>query len=97
MHLNHVLRKARQKGSSTDEEQTRNSLMLRSPRVLLLARALWLLIVLFEVGVLLFELPTFIAVLHMACSDPTGLSCNYLQLRSSQLPALAHYGFSLDS
>jgi hypothetical protein len=24
------------------------------------------------------------------------VSCNYLQLRSAQLPALSHYGFSLD-
>src|SRR5581483_4905372 len=65
-------------------------------RSLVVVRVLWGLIVLFEVGILLFELPAFIAVLHTACSDPTGLSCNYLQLRSSQLPALAHYGFSLD-
>src|SRR6266566_2694765 len=62
----------------------------------LIARALWLLIVLFEVGVLLVNLPAFIALLHTACSDPTGVNCNYLQLRSAQLPALAHSGFSLD-
>jgi hypothetical protein len=65
-------------------------------RTLVIVRALWGLIVLFEVGVLLFDLPAFIAVLHTACSDPTGVSCNYLQLRSAQLPALAHYGFSLE-
>ncbi len=44
----------------------------------------------------LFEIPAFIAVLYTACSDPTGVSCNYLQLRSALLPALAHYGFSLE-
>src|SRR6266699_309583 len=44
----------------------------------------------------LFEIPAFIAVLYTACSDPTGVSCNYLQLLSALLPALAHYGFSLE-
>src|SRR5579859_1167738 len=53
-------------------------------RTLVIVRALWGLIVLFEVGVLLFDLPAFIAVLHTACSDPTGVSCNYLQLRFAQ-------------
>jgi len=60
-----------------------------------MVRVLWGLIVLFEVGVLLLNLPTFITKLHTACSDPTGVSCNYLQLRSAQLPALSHAGFEL--
>jgi signal transduction histidine kinase len=81
------------RGSGKQRERTQR----RVPRLrLLLARALWLLIALFEVGVLLVNLPVFIRILHTACSDPTGVSCNYLQLRSAQLPALAHYGFSLD-
>ncbi len=65
-------------------------------RPLVILRALWGLIVLFEVLTLLVNLPAFISVLHTACSDATGVSCNYLQLRSAQLPALAHYGFSLE-
>ena len=48
-----------------------------------------------SVGGLLINLPAFMNLLHTACSDPTGVHCNYLQLRSSQLPALTHYGFSL--
>lgn len=71
------------------------SLPLRG-RPLVILRTLWGLIVLFEVGVLLVNFPALLSVLHTACSDATGVSCNYLQLRSSQLPALAHYGFSLD-
>jgi hypothetical protein len=66
-------------------------------RTLVILRALWVLIVLFETGVLLVNLPTFVSVLHTACSDPTGVNCNYMQLRSAQLPALAHYGFELSS
>src|SRR5205807_8246106 len=50
----------------------------------------------FEVGIRFLTLPAFISVLHTASSDPTGVSCNYLQLRSAQLPALAHASFSLD-
>jgi hypothetical protein len=60
-------------------------------------RTLWGFIVVFEVITLLVNIPAFINVLHTACSDPTGLNCNYLQLRSAQLPALTHVGLSLDS
>jgi hypothetical protein len=73
---------------------SKQSIRLRG-RPLVIVRVLWGLIVLFEVGVLLVNLPAFISVLHTACSDPTGVNCNYLQLRSAQLPALAHYGFEL--
>src|SRR6266487_4514925 len=95
MHLNQA--QGLQEASSASGKQ-RGRTERRVPRLrLVIARALWLLIALFEVGVLLVNLPVFIRVLHTACSDPTGVSCNYLQLRSSQLPALAHYGFSLDA
>lgn len=95
MHLNQA--QGLQEVSSASGEQ-RGRTERRVPRHgLVIARALWLLIALFEVGVLLVNLPVFIRVLHTTCSDPTGVSCNYLQLRSSQLPALAHYGFSLDA
>jgi signal transduction histidine kinase len=95
MHLN---QKHRLQEVSSANGKQRGRTERRVPRRgLVIARALWLLIALFEVGVLLVNLPVFIRVLHTACSDPTGVSCNYLQLRSSQLPALAHYGFSLDA
>src|SRR6266496_6617939 len=94
MHLNQA--QGLQEASSASGKQ-RGRTERRVPRLrLVIARALWLLIALFEVGVLLVNLPVFIRVLHTACSDPTGVSCNYLQLRSAQLPALSHYGFSLD-
>jgi signal transduction histidine kinase len=94
MHLNQS-QGLQEAPSASRKQAIRTETRLRG-RSLVVVRVLWGLIVLFEVGVLLFELPAFIAVLHTACSDPTGLSCNYFQLRSSQLPALAHYGFSLD-
>src|SRR2546426_278470 len=96
MHPNQSPGQALQGVSSADGEQKRRTETRLRGRVLVIVRTLWLLIVLFEVGVLLVNLPVFITVLHMACSDPTGVSCNYLQLRSAQLPALAHAGFSLD-
>lgn len=96
MHLNQAQKMAQQEASSASgEELTRIDHHLHG-RTLFLVRVLWLLVVLFEVGVLLVNLPTFIAMLHTACTDTTGVSCNYLQLRSTQLPALFYYGFSLD-
>src|SRR6266699_3307504 len=97
MHLNQSQGQAQQEAPSVSGEQTMRTEKLLSGRVLVIARALWLLIALFELGVLLVNLPALIALLHTACSDPTGVSCNYLQLRSAQLPALAHSGFSLDA
>jgi signal transduction histidine kinase len=94
MHLNQA--QGLQEASSASGKQRGRTERRVPRRGLIIARALWLLIALFEVGVLLVNLPVFIRVLHTACSDPTGVSCNYLQLRSSHLPALAHYGFSLD-
>src|SRR6266852_2640960 len=94
MHLNQS--QGRQEAPSASGEQAMRTETRLHGRTLVIVRVLWGLIVLFEVGVLLFEIPAFIAVLHTACSDPTGVSCNYLQLRSTQLPALAHYGFSLE-
>lgn len=96
MYLNQAQKMAQQEASSASgEELTRIDHHLHG-RTLFLVRVLWLLVVLFEVGVLLVNLPTFIAMLHTACTDTTGVSCNYLQLRSTQLPALFYYGFSLD-
>ncbi|MFL5587276.1 MAG: sensor histidine kinase [Ktedonobacteraceae bacterium] len=97
MHLNQSPGQALQEASSASGEQTSRTQTRVPRRVLVIARILWLLVALFEVGVLLVNLPAFISLLHTACSDPTGVSCNYLQLRSAQLPALAHYGFSLDN
>ncbi len=96
MHLNQSQGQALQEASPANGEQTRRTETRLHGRVLVIARALWLLLVLFEIGILLVNLPALIALLHTACSDPTGVSCNYLQLRSAQLPALSHYGFSLD-
>jgi hypothetical protein len=95
MHLNQSPGQAQQEASPASGEQTRRTETRLRGRVLVIVRALWLLIALFEVGVLLVNLPALIALLHTACSDPTGVSCNYLQLRSAQIPALSHYGFEL--
>ncbi|MFD0715572.1 sensor histidine kinase [Paenibacillus sp. GCM10027626] len=57
-------------------------------------RFLWLLAVLFDIFVLIFNYPKFAASLFTSCSDVTGLSCNGFQILDSQLPALAKYGIS---
>src|SRR5215831_4820524 len=90
------LNQQQKQGRQETMRMSKQSIRLHG-RTLLILRALWVLIVLFEIGVLLVNLAAFVSVLHTACSDPTGVSCNYLQLRSSQLPALAHYGLSLGS
>jgi hypothetical protein len=90
--LNQQQNQERQETKSTSKQSIR-----LHGRPLIILRALWILIVLFEIGVLLVNLAAFVSVLHAACSDPTGVSCNYLQLRSSQLSALAHYGLTLGS
>ena len=95
MHLNQSQGQALQEAPSASGEQAMRTETRLRGRVLVIARALWLLIVLFEIGILLVNLPALIALLHTACSAPTGVSCNYLQLRSTQLPALSHYGFEL--
>src|SRR6266487_3844938 len=96
MHLNQSQGQGLQEATSASGEQAMRTETRLRGRTLVIVRALWGLIVLYEVGVLLLNLPAFIALLHTACSDPTGVSCNYLQLRSAQLPAFSHYGFSLD-
>ncbi len=95
MHLNQSQGQGLQEATSASGEQAMRTETRLRGRTLVIVRALWGLIVLYEVGVLLLNLPAFIALLHTACSDPTGVSCNYLQLRSAQLPALSHAGFEL--
>ncbi|GHP00095.1 hypothetical protein KSF_101420 [Reticulibacter mediterranei] len=97
MHLDKIPGQAAQQSSVANWKQARETEMRLHGCVLVSARLLWLLIALFEFGVLLVNLPAFVALLHTACSDPTGAACNYLQIRSTQLPALAHYGFSLNA
>jgi Histidine kinase-, DNA gyrase B-, and HSP90-like ATPase len=94
-HLNQAPAQALLEDSSASEEQARRPERRLQGRVLVIARVLWLLIVLFEIGILLVNLPVLIALVHTACRAPTGVVCNYLQLHPSQLPALSHYGFEL--
>jgi hypothetical protein len=51
MHLNQLQGQAQQEAPSTSGEQTMRTEKLLSGRVLVIARALWLLIALFELGV----------------------------------------------
>ena len=71
MHLNQSPRQAQQEAFAVSGAQTRRTETRLRRRVLVIAQTLWLLIALFEVGVLLVNLPAFIALLHTACSDPT--------------------------
>ena len=67
MHLNQA--QGLQEASSASGKQ-RGRTQRRVPRRgLVIARALWLLIALFEVGVLLVNLPVFIRVLHTASGN----------------------------
>jgi signal transduction histidine kinase len=58
-------------------------------------RTLWLLGVLFAVYVLISGYPGFVSSLYSPCSEPSGVSCNRLQIHVDQMPALERYGVSL--
>lgn len=57
---------------------------------------LWLLGVLFAVYVLISGYPGFVSSLYSSCIDPSGVSCNRLQIHVNQMPALDRYGVSLE-
>ncbi|WP_246120338.1 sensor histidine kinase [Cohnella terricola] len=71
----------------TDLQTRKNSLIL--------LRLFWVLAALFVIGVMAASYSDFASVLFQPCIDTTKVSCNYLQIRDDQLPALAAYGFSL--
>jgi len=58
-------------------------------------RALWLISVLFAAYILISGYPEFVSSLNNPCLDPSGATCNRLQIQANQMPALERYGFSL--
>jgi hypothetical protein len=62
---------------------------------LLMARSIWGLAVLIDLGVLIVGLPAYAAQLNTFCADPTRVSCSYPQLDPAQEAALRQIGISL--
>lgn len=65
-------------------------------RKLVVWRIFWGLIALFDLGVLAWSIPGFIAQQHTVCLDLTRVNCGYYQLTLMQTAALKHFGLSLD-
>jgi hypothetical protein len=62
---------------------------------LVVARSIWAVMALVDLGVLITGFPAFAAQLNTFCLDPTQVSCGYLQLRPPQAAALQSVGLSL--
>ncbi|GHO49073.1 hypothetical protein [Ktedonospora formicarum] len=83
--------------ADTTQTSLKKSKVRPRKRTLLFLRTLWLLVVLFELYLLVSNLPAFVSALYTVCNDPTRVNCNLFQLNTVQLAALAHYGLSLES
>ena len=64
-------------------------------RGLIIARSLWVFVVLIDLVVLITGLPAFAAQLNSYCTDPTRLNCTTEQLDPAQAAALQHIGLPL--
>ena len=64
-------------------------------RRLLVARGVWGLVAVIDLGVLLVGVPAYAAQLARFCTDPTRVKCGYEQLVPAQQAALQHFGISL--
>jgi hypothetical protein len=62
---------------------------------LLIARSIWSIVVLIDLGVLITGLPAYAAQLNTFCTDPTRVNCGYEQLGPAQEAALRQVGMSL--
>jgi hypothetical protein len=60
----------------------------------LLARGVWITMVIGTLGIFFASLPVYVAQLRTPC---TGSSCGYQQLSPTQATALAHFGLSVDA
>jgi hypothetical protein len=58
-------------------------------------RGLWGLVAVVDLAVLIVGLPAYATQLNTFCTDPTRVSCGYLQLSLAQGAALRQYGLSL--
>ncbi len=56
---------------------------------------MWLICVLVAVFIFISGYPGFVSSMQSFCPDPHGATCNALQIRVDQLPALEKYGISL--
>lgn len=78
--------------ASLTERETRVS-----GRKLILARGLWIGIVLLELPILCFGFPAMIFQMSLTCSDPVRISCGYYQLSPQQMAVLHSSGISLST
>jgi hypothetical protein len=65
-----------------------------SGRWLILARVIWIVLVIFLLGTFIFSLPAYFASLHQPCTSDWCMNSGYLT--ASEIHALPQYGLSLD-
>ncbi len=81
---------------TTNVEKTKTDTRLRG-RGLFIARTIWIVIALFDLGTLVIGLPAMAMQVRMPCLDPTLASCNNYQLVPAQIAAAQFLHISLDT
>src|SRR6266702_6190327 len=78
--------------AAVTESRERHSSARLQGRWLLLARGIWITLVIFTLGTLFASLPVYVAQLHTPCA---GSACGYQQLTHAQVETLKGVGLSL--
>ncbi len=83
---------------SEEQRPTTRSAQTPAPlhgKALVAWRVVWSLFVLFDLGILVFSIPRFIAQQRTVCTDLTRVNCGLYQLGPAQMVVLNRFGFSL--
>src|SRR6266702_2985533 len=83
---------------SEEQRPTTRSAQTPAPlhgKALVAWRVVWSLFVLFDLGILVFSIPGFIAQQRTVCTDLTRVNCGLYQLGPAQMVVLNRFGFSL--
>src|SRR6266567_8628269 len=83
---------------SEEQRPTTRSAQTPAPlhgKALVAWRVVWSLFVLFDLGILFFIIPGFIAQQRTVCTDLTRVNCGLYQLGPAQMVVLNRFGFSL--
>lgn len=84
------------KAKVTQTEKTKTDTRLQG-RGLFIARIIWIVIALFDLGTLVIGVPAMAMQVRMPCLDPTLASCNNYQLVPAQIAAAQFLHISLDT
>ncbi|HVU66521.1 MAG TPA: hypothetical protein VHD63_05305 [Ktedonobacteraceae bacterium] len=77
--------------------QTSTSKTSLRRKTLVIWQALWVLVAVFDLGVLIYSYPAFILQQFTLCHDPTRVICGQYQLVPSQIAALARFHLTLNA